>query len=160
MVSVSSPSHVPAEAQPFDAALGTAGYRQTGPRREVARLFAARDGHFTAADLLHDARYRRSSIGRATVFRALELFTELQLLERIDLPAGGHAYVRCRPRDHHHHLVCERCGRVTEVGELGLAAVIEGIPARTGWQVAAHRLELYGRCPRCQGPPTTRETHP
>lgn len=134
----------------FEAALDVAGYRLTEPRRAVARLISARDGHFTAAELLADARLRHSGIGRATVFRALDLFTELQLLERIDLPAGGHAYVRCRPRDHHHHLVCEQCGRVTEVGELGLAAAIEAIPARTGWQVASHRLELYGLCPRCR----------
>jgi Fur family transcriptional regulator, ferric uptake regulator len=134
----------------FETALDVAGYRLTEPRRAVAQLISARDGHFTAAELLHDARVRRSGIGRATVFRALDLFTELQLLERIDLPAGGHAYVRCRPRDHHHHIVCERCGRVTEVGELGLMAAIESIPRRTGWQVASHRLELYGRCPRCR----------
>ncbi len=70
------------------AALDDAGYRLTGRRREVAELIAAREGHFTAADLLVDARSRRLAIGRATIFRALDLLTELKLLERLDLPEG------------------------------------------------------------------------
>jgi Fur family transcriptional regulator, ferric uptake regulator len=131
-------------------ALDQAGYRLTQPRRTVAELIAARAGHFTAADLIADARARRRGIGRATVFRALDLFTELTLLERVDLPSGEHAYVPCAPRGHHHHIVCSTCGRVTEVPDLGLAAAIEEAQRRTGWQVESHRLELYGRCPRCR----------
>lgn len=137
-------------ARPFVEAIDEAGYRLTEPRRAVADLIAAREGHFTAADLLADARSRELDIGRATVFRALELLTELDLLERIDLPTGEHAYVPCAPRRHHHHLVCEVCGGVTEVDDLGLASAVEHIQRRTGWQVQAHRLELYGRCPTCR----------
>jgi Fur family transcriptional regulator, ferric uptake regulator len=136
-------------AQPLVAAIGDAGYRLTEPRRAVAELVAAREGHFTANDLIEDARARRLGIGRATVFRALDLFTELEMLERIDLPSGDHAYVPCEPQRHHHHIVCEDCGAVTEVEDLGLGAAIEQIQRRTGWQVKTHRLELFGRCPDC-----------
>ena len=136
-------------AQPLVAALDEAGYRLTEPRRAVAMLVAAREGHFTANDLLADARAQELGIGRATIFRALDLFTELDVLERIDLPSGEHAYVPCEPQ-HHHHVVCEGCGAVTEVADLGLGAAIEEIQRRTGWQVVSHRLELYGRCPACR----------
>jgi Fe2+ or Zn2+ uptake regulation protein len=136
-------------AQPIVDALGTAGYRITEPRRTVARLVAARDGHFTANDLLADARALDLGIGRATIFRALDLFTELDVLERIDLPTGDHAYVPCEPQSHHHHLVCAVCGAVTEVEDLGLGAAIDEIERRTGWHVEQHRLELYGRCIDC-----------
>ena len=105
-------------------------------------------GHFSAADLIDDARARRLGIGRATIFRALDLFTELSVLERLDLPTGEHAYVPCEPAGHHHHIVCSGCGRVTEIEEVGLA--LEDVQRRTGWQVDSHRLELYGRCPRCR----------
>ena len=137
-------------ARPFVEAMADAGYRLTGPRRTVAGLIAAREGHFTAADLMADARTRELDIGRATIFRALELLTELDVLERIDLPSGDHAYVPCEPQHHHHHLVCAVCGGVTEVGDLGLASAVEQIQHRTGWQVETHRLELYGRCPDCR----------
>src|SRR3712207_8759004 len=88
-------------AEPLVRALDTAGYRLTEPRRAVADLIAGRRGHFTAADLVAEAKARRLDIGRATIFRALELFTELNLVERLDLPNGEHAYVECA-RAHHH----------------------------------------------------------
>lgn len=150
MVSVRSPR--PARRrlaiEPLVGALDRAGYRLTEPRRAVAELIVAREGHFSAADLLADARTRRLGIGRATVFRALDLFAELNVLERLDLPSGEHAYVPCEPVGHHHHIVCSTCGRVTEIEEVGLA--LEEIQRRIGWQVESHRLELYGRCPRCR----------
>jgi Fur family ferric uptake transcriptional regulator len=130
--------------------LESTGERVTGPRRAVAQLIDDRAAHFTAADLLADARTRRVSLGRATVFRTLELFSEMGLLERLDLPSGEHAYVVCAPR-HHHHVICSRCGRASDVADLGLEQVLEEAAARTGYQIDDHRLELYGLCPACRG---------
>jgi Fe2+ or Zn2+ uptake regulation protein len=134
---------------PFVAALERSGHRVTEPRTSVAALIARRGGHFTAADLLDDARSRRLPLGRATIFRSLELFSELGVLERLDLPSGEHAYVACEPL-HHHHVVCSRCGRTTEVEDCGMKAVAREVAARTGYQIDSHRLELYGTCPACR----------
>jgi Fur family ferric uptake transcriptional regulator len=130
------------------AALDRAGYRVTEPRRAVASLIAGHDGHFTAADLEADARERELPIGRATIFRALELFTALDLVEQVDLPQGGHAYVGCEP-SHHHHVICTRCGRSTEVEDCGMSEVAAEVARRSGYRVASHRLELFGTCPEC-----------
>ena len=70
-------------------------------------------------------------IGRATIFRALELLTELKLLERLDLPEGEHAYVTCEP-SHHHHVVCSTCGRAREVEDHGLQEALDEIERHTG----------------------------
>lgn len=129
-------------------ALDTAGYRLTQPRRALAELIAAHDGHFTAADLVAEATARPTPVGRATVFRALELFTELGLVERLDLPSGEHAYVPCAPA-HHHHAICSRCGRTARVDDIGLDEQLRQIGARTGYRIDSHRLELYGICPAC-----------
>ena len=115
----------------------------------MAELIARREGHFTAADLLDDAAEQQLRIGRATIFRALELYTELSALERIDLPSGEHAYVACEPV-HHHHVVCSGCGRTVEVKDHGMQAVAQEIAHQTGYQIDSHRLELYGLCPECQ----------
>ena len=85
------------DAAPFIAALEGAGFRLTEPRRAVARLIADQPGHFTSADLVADARSRRLGIGRATIFRTLEVLSELGVVERLDLPSGEHAYVGCAP---------------------------------------------------------------
>jgi len=135
------------------AALGRAGYRLTVPRRVVADLIAARNGHFTAADLVEDALSRRLNIGRATIFRTLEVLEGVGAIERIDLPSGDHAYITCEPAAHHHHVVCSRCGRAVDVDDAGLAAVVSKIAGETGYRISDHRLELFGLCPACQGQP-------
>ena len=134
---------------PIVTAFDRAGYRLTEPRRVVAELIAEQDGHFSAADLVTAARRRRVAIGRATVFRALEVLAGLQAVDRIDLPNGEHAYVACQPL-HHHHVVCSRCGRVTDIADEGLRTVMREIARRTGYRVDEHRLELFGLCPDCQ----------
>lgn len=134
---------------PLVEALDRAGYRITAPRRTVAALIAARDGHFTAADLASEARERRIGIGRATIFRALDLFLTLKLVERVDLPDGDHAYVACDPV-HHHHAICTACGRSLDVDDAGLGDVLAEIGRRSGFRVTVHRLELFGVCASCQ----------
>jgi Fur family transcriptional regulator, ferric uptake regulator len=129
--------------------LGRRGHRLTGARRRVAELLGERSGTFTAADLLDDAGRRSLPIGRATVFRALDLFTDLGMLERIDLPTGEHAYVVCEPL-HHHHVVCSVCGRQTEVDDAGIQAIVAETERQTGYRIDNHRLELYGTCPDCR----------
>jgi len=131
------------------AALDRAGYRLTEPRRQVAELIADHDGHFTAADLVDAARDRRLGIGRATIFRALDLFATLRVVERVDLPDGGHAYVGCEPV-HHHHVICTSCGRSAEVEDCGMVEVVRQVGRRSGYRVDSHRLELFGTCPDCQ----------
>ena len=129
--------------------LDRAGQRRTAPRRAVAELIADRPGPFTAADLVAAAGARRLGIGRATIFRTLDLFASLELVERIDLPDGGHAYLACESA-HHHHVVCMRCGRATEVEDCGMSKVAAEVARRSGYRVASHRLEMFGTCPSCQ----------
>jgi len=126
------------------------GHRLTEPRRTVASVLEGHDGHFTAADLLADARARQPGIGRATLFRALDLFMSLGILERIDLPTGEHAYVACRPDQHHHHLVCSSCGVTIEIDDRGIRAITKKVARRTGYRIEQHRVELFGTCPACR----------
>jgi Fur family ferric uptake transcriptional regulator len=130
-------------------ALERAGYQPTPSRRLVVRLVAASGGHFTAADLLERGRRERVRIGRATVFRALDLLASLRVVERLDLPSGAHAYVVCDPDEHHHHLICSGCGRSEDVADGDLARLIDEIGQRNGYLLEAHRLEIFGMCPKC-----------
>lgn len=137
------------DAEPLLTALDRSTYRTTAPRRAVARLIADRGGHFSAADLVADAHARRLAVGRATIFRTLEVLAELDLVERIDLPSGEHAYVACEPA-HHHHVVCSSCGRSDDINDAGMRAVVREVARRTGYRVDDHRLELFGLCPMCR----------
>ena len=148
---MTDPRHAGGSGAPLVDALDRAGYRLTGPRRAVADLVAAQEAHFTAAGLVADARARHLGIGRATIFRSLDLFTTLGLVERVDLPDGEHAYVACDP-SHHHHAICTSCGRSTDVADHGLADALAEIGRRSGFQVTAHRLEIFGVCAACAAP--------
>jgi Fur family transcriptional regulator, ferric uptake regulator len=118
----------------------------------VADLIGIRSGHFTAADLLDDARRRGLRIGRATIFRALDTFAGLGVVERLDLPSGDHAYVTCRPEAtrHHHHIVCSSCGRTTSIVGCNIDGLAADVAERSGYRVDTHRIELFGVCPTCQ----------
>jgi Fur family ferric uptake transcriptional regulator len=133
----------------FDDALDRGGYRLTDARRAVTAIIDGRDGYFTAADLVAEARVRRLGVGRATVFRTLDALVDLQAVERLDLPSGEHAYVACEPI-HHHHVVCSHCGRSRDIDDAGLRRVVRDIARRTGFRIDDHRLELFGLCPDCQ----------
>jgi len=133
----------------FAAALGSAGERLTQPRALVAELVASREGPFTARDVVSEGSVGPPPVARATVFRTLELFERLGLLERLDLPDGSHAYVRCLP-SHHHHVVCVRCARTVDIPDSGLQGVTSEIARSTGFHLQGHRLELFGLCPECQ----------
>ena len=136
------------EDAPIVAVLDRAGYRLTAPRRSLATLIASHDGHFTAAELATEARAGRLGVGRATIFRTLDVLEGLGAVERLDLPSGEHAYVVCEPA-HHHHVVCSRCGRTDEIDDAGLRLVVREVTRRTGYRIDEHRLELFGLCPAC-----------
>jgi Fur family ferric uptake transcriptional regulator len=138
------------DAATIVSALEAAGYRRTAPRRALAELVAERRGHFTADGLLAESRRRRLGVTRATVFRSIDVLSDLGLVERLDLPSGEHAFVACEPV-HHHHVVCSSCGRSTPVEDTGIERLAEAIGRATGYQVETHRLELFGRCPACRG---------
>lgn len=137
------------EPTTVQAALDDAGYRRTGARRSIADLIASRRGAFTAADLVEDARARRLRIGRATIFRTLDVLADLHAVERLDLPTGEHAYVACEPV-HHHHVVCSDCGASRDVDDAGWRSVVRDIERATGYRIDDHRLELFGLCPACR----------
>src|SRR3712207_248869 len=105
-------------------ALAEQGRRLTGTRKSLAELIAQQRGHFIAADLLIQPHDQLLRLGRATVFRTLDLLPEIDALERLNLPSGEHAYVACEPQQHHHHVVCRRCGTSVEVEDTGLGSVV------------------------------------
>ena len=137
------------DSSPFLTALDRSGYRLTDARRAVAQLIADQVGHFSAADLVTEAKARRLGIGRATIFRTLDVLSEVGVVERIDLPSGEDAYVGCAA-SHHHHVICSRCGRATEIEDAGLRTLVREVARQTGYRVDGHRLELFGLCAACQ----------
>jgi Fur family transcriptional regulator, ferric uptake regulator len=122
------------------------GLRMTGQRATVVREIADESGAFTAEALVD--RLRPRGIGRATVYRTLDLLETRGMLSRMHLE-GCHGYTVC-DEGHHHHLVCSNCGVVVSIDAGGVEAEIRKLADRLKFRVDTHTLEFAGRCEACQ----------
>jgi Fur family ferric uptake transcriptional regulator len=93
---------------------------------------------------------RLPSVGRATVYRALEQLEELGLIERVDVRGDAAGFERVDPSGHHHHhLVCEHCGRVVAFEDDRLEQAILALTKRPDFKVSRHEVTLRGECANC-----------
>ena len=131
-------------------ALGDAGYHRGGARLAVVELLARQDCAMTAIEIDDRLRAANQAIGRASVYRTLEQLEELKLVHRLEMGRGMASYERIEPTgEHHHHVVCEQCGRVEPFEDPGLERAIGRLEERVGFEVSDHEVVLRGRCPRC-----------
>jgi Fur family ferric uptake transcriptional regulator len=129
--------------------LAAAGERVTRQRLLVADALAAHGRRITAQDLYDRLRRREPRIGRATVFRTLEALVAAGVARRLEQDGHVYGYVACRP-EHHHHLACDRCGRVEEIEETYITPVAERVAADLGFTIDDARLDFYGLCAACR----------
>ncbi len=88
-------------------------------------------------------------VGRATVFRTLDLLEKIGYLERV--PNGDHwAYTNCNPGEHNHHLTCVSCGKIVSIKECPAKSFINELGKSTGFSISKHHLEILGTCPTCK----------
>jgi Fur family ferric uptake transcriptional regulator len=121
------------------------GLRVTGQRATVVRAVAGKPGAFSPEGLVDELR--PGGIGRATVYRALEQLERRGMLSRIHMD-GCHGYTVC-DEGHHHHLVCNTCGKVVEVDATAIEEAIHQLAESLNFRVATHTLEFSGTCESC-----------
>jgi Fur family ferric uptake transcriptional regulator len=122
------------------------GYRVTPSRRAVIAAVLQQRGNFAAEDLATRCR----GAGRATVFRTIRLLTDLGVICRVLTEAAGSPRYVVSHRGHHHHLVCTDCGRVEDLDQCAVLDALKEVADASGYEIAGHWLELYGRCSSCR----------
>lgn len=132
--------------------LRDAGGRVTRQRLLVADALSTLARQVTAQELYERLRRHDPRIGRATVFRTLEALVAAGVARRLEQDGHVYGYVACRP-EHHHHLACDRCGRVEEIDEGYIAPVAERVSLDLGFTIDDARMDFYGRCSRCAALP-------
>jgi Fur family ferric uptake transcriptional regulator len=126
------------------------GNRLTRPRQAIARVLAEAENALTPDEVHARAAGACPGISLVTVYRTLDLLTELGRVRRVHLGASCHAYAR-REREHGHHVICRDCQTVVEFpGTEDLSSLFRRVARRTGFRVEDHLLELIGLCPGCQ----------
>ena len=131
----------------FARTVQSAGFKLTPPRQAVLEALENSDGHMTPAEVLARAQAIYPSLGRATVYRTLELLTSLGVVRPIFL--GERGVCLTLAEGGHHHLVCSECGAVIEFDECAVGELEQELAQRLNFQIRGHLLEFYGLCEQC-----------
>lgn len=138
---------------PIGPRLAAAGERVTRQRLLIADELATAGMQLSAQELYERIRAHHPEVGRATVYRVLEALVDVGAARRLERPGHVYAYVACDPQ-HHHHLVCNRCGQVEEIGEQFVQELSDGIARRYKFKIEDSTLDFYGLCAKCRASAT------
>ena len=108
--------------------------------------------HLSAEDVHQIVKPLASDIGVATVYRTLELLSELKLLNKMDFGDGRSRYeIQKNDESHcHHHLICLSCGKVKEFEDDLLESLETAIAKKSNFTIVDHQLKFYGYCQECR----------
>jgi Fur family ferric uptake transcriptional regulator len=134
----------------WESRLADAGCRITAPRQAVMRVLVNATCPLEPKQILERAQATHQALGLVTVYRTLNLLSELHLVRRVHRDDGCHGYLPASP-GHRHVLICQGCARAVEFpGGDDIYDLIERVEANTGYRVQEHLLQLLGLCPECQ----------
>lgn len=120
------------------------GYRITQPRRDVVKLLETKPDGFGAEEI----NAALPEVGRATVYRTIRLLLDIGVICKLVMRDGSTKYSLARV-EHHHHLVCVRCGMVEEFLDSTIERLVRAIGAEVSGEILGHRIEFDVICKTC-----------
>jgi len=129
----------------FTHLLKTGGYSITKPRVAV---FRALSGHDPLS--IHQLTGKVSEIDRASVYRTVDLFERLGIVQRLHTGWKYKLELSDRFAEHHHHLTCTNCSHTVSLNEDELEQLIDQLAAHHGFAPSSHQIEIQGLCATCR----------
>jgi Fur family transcriptional regulator, ferric uptake regulator len=151
---ISSVSTMPTEGSSWAAqaadALSAAGYRRGGARRAILELLDEQSCALSAIEIEDALLVRKREVSRASVYRVMDELEEIGLVQRVEIGQGMVRYEPVREGPgHHHHLVCDHCGRLEPFTDDGLERAIRRLSDRLPLRVSEHEIVIHGACETC-----------
>lgn len=129
-----------------------AGLSVTSPRLKVLGILESKEPHHLTAEEIHRALIKDDeTVSLGTVYRVLTQFEKASLVVRRQFEKGP-AYYELNKGDHHSHLVCVHCNKITEFSDGGLNDQFKKIAYDRGYELLHHSMVLYVTCEDCKGP--------
>lgn len=125
------------------------GHKLTEARKQILDILMSHEKHLGSSDILALVEETDSNISRASVFRTLDLFTDLGIIRPIYHESQSPHYVVFESNGHHAHLVCRECDKVVDLDECHLGELLDGFAAEHKFSLSGHLLELFGVCEDC-----------
>jgi Fur family ferric uptake transcriptional regulator len=123
----------------------------TQQRESIAEVVFSASGHLSVEDIEERLRERGERIGKATIYRSLEMLVRSGLVEEHDFGEGFKRYEHLfGQKPVREHLICTECGKVSEIHSTELVRVQEEEARRHGFMPSRYRLQIYGVCADCQ----------
>jgi Fur family ferric uptake transcriptional regulator len=133
-------------------ALSEAGHRQGGARQAILELLDEQECALSAVEIQRALHGRRRAASRASIYRVMEELEAVGVVQKVEV---GQGIVRYEPvrvgSGHHHHLVCERCGRLQPFTDADLERAISRLSDRVPLEVSVHEIVIRGACRVCTG---------
>ena len=129
--------------------LKQAGHRLTQARLTILAILEAERGHITSAGILAKVKQVNPAIGRASIFRTLDLFTQLGIVRPTYIDTSLTPTYVLMHGGHHHHVICTHCSRFIEFEDCGLETLAQNLERRLNIKISGHLLEFYGVCQPC-----------
>jgi Fur family ferric uptake transcriptional regulator len=139
------------ELSPRAQRLRDSGHKLTNARLTVLNVLEEAGGHVTSTEVLDRVSDIDPGIGRASVFRTLELFTRLSIIRPTYIDSSMTPTYVLLPNGHHHHIVCINCNHVIEFDECGLNKLAAELEQKLHVRMQGHLLEFYALCEDCAG---------
>jgi Fur family ferric uptake transcriptional regulator len=123
--------------------------RPTRQRVAVSSVLDDLEDFRSAQEIHAMLRDRGDNVGLATVYRTLQSLAQADEVDVLRSSDGESVYRRCSSAEHHHHLVCRRCGRTVEVAGPAVEQWADRVAAEHGFAEVSHTLEVFGTCRGC-----------
>ncbi len=123
------------------------GYRFTKQRQQIFDVLTSSPQ--AVEEIIASLRNKDIGIDRVTVYRTLDCFVDLGLVSKTQFKDKTAKYELLTATNHHHHLVCDKCGSVEDI-PLDDSILLKRIRKQSDFQVKSHSLEFFGICAHCQ----------
>ena len=134
----------------FGRYLREEGLPVTEQRKAVAEVVFSSEEHLSVDDIEQRLRERGEKLGKATIYRTLDLLVNSKLVAEHDFGEGFKRYEhRLSRQPVHEHLICLECGKVIEFHSDDVQKIEAEVTGRYGFKPARHKLEIYGLCQSC-----------
>ena len=130
--------------------IASRGLKATRQRDVIVETFFSQHGHLSVDELLTKVTERDATIGAATVYRTMKILTDAGLASARHFEGGQTRYEAALDRHHHDHLICTACHTIVEFENERIEELQDRVAEEHGFQVAHHKLELYGLCRSCR----------
>jgi Fur family ferric uptake transcriptional regulator len=131
----------------YSSLLRQAGFKATPGRLALLELFNKTEKPLSIKDI--QKSLKQANLDQATIYRIISALESKGIIRQVDFQ-HGHAHYELTSREHHHHLICEQCGKIVDISKCDTSKVErQALKIGNFSKINKHSLEFFGICNIC-----------